>query len=504
MKHLMKNRYRSSSGFTLIEVMVAITLMMIVILPLASLYVKSLSTIQNAALYSQAIALARGRMELISALDYADLDYTNTIFAPGFPFHGGVPSYMGNFGATPGAQAYNNRLNPDTDWDEAYFDPTRDNRGKDYPTPVYRDFYNNYTGQLIDLNYNGLCDDDLNGDGIVDDIDRFIGNPNQDTYDGGQYNGLDIAGDGVYDTVVEGMYINSFDQTMWRYTDNFQDRSHEAVAPILDMSLTLDLEHLDQLSGAIMNDYRHREKTFQNFARMTTIIDPTPRLANPHHPDAYDDWVDQLYFWERRTGDSYTDKQLLTLSLCLERDLPLVKGINNLTIGVGGEDALDMYTDRGTGLEETDPFKVNYKTPLYGKKVIVTVFYLSGESEVIYEDLDGDGIPEEMPMETFASARRVSVERIFVNDYLLTKQEELLNREATHRIAGVVWFPGDVLSFASNVQLVPPQRRFRIDSPLANPFDTIVVRPDITSGDEYDPCVEDNDGLPYLGDRYWF
>ena len=515
MKLFKRHGHRSSSGFTLIEVMVAITLLMIVILPLASLYVKSLSTIQNAALYSQALALGRSRMELINSLDYADIDYTNTIFCPGFPFDGPLlPYYLNNGEGLPYDSpevGYLNRNNDDTpDSDEAYFDPTRDGGTQDYPTPVYRDFYNNFTGQLIDPNYNGLCDDDLNGDGVVDDVDRFIGNPNQDFYEAGtgpnDFDGLDIAGDGIFDTVVEGMYANTFDQTMWRYSDTFQDRRNECISPIIDFGLQLDREHLSQLSGVPfnLNDYRHREKTFANFVRMTTVIDPTPKLANPYHPDAFDDWVDQYYFWQRRTVDNYTDKQLLTLSLCLERDLPLAKGTNNLTVGVGTEDAKDMFTDQGTGLEETDPFKVNYSTPLYGKKVIITVFYLSGEGEIIYEDLDGDGIPEEMPSETFASAKRVSVEKIFVNDYLLTKYPALLRRDPSYRLPGLLNDFSDLGQSLYGIRLVPPQRRFRVDNNLANPFDALVLRPDISSGDEFDPCVEDNDGLPYLGDRYWF
>jgi prepilin-type N-terminal cleavage/methylation domain-containing protein len=518
MKLFKKHGYRANSGFTLIEVMVAITLLMIVILPLASLYVKSLSTIQGAALYSQALTLARSRMELVNALDYADIDYTNTIFCPGFPSHGPLLPYYSDYATTPDANM-EYRDNPDTlDWVERYFNPTRSDGGStiDYPTPIYRDYYNNFTGQLIDPNYNGLCDDDLNGDGVVDNTDRFIGNPNQDFYDthippSNDFEGLDIAGDGVFDTVVEGMYANTFDQTMWRYNDNFQDRGNECVSPILDFGLLLDNEHLNQLSGGAfnLNDYRHREKTFANFVRMTTVIDPTPRLANPYHPDAYDDWVDQYYFWDRRVNDGYTDKQLLTLSLCLERDLPLVKGTNNLTIGVGGENVFDMIPDMGSGLQTTDPFQVNYRTPLYGKKVVVTVFYLSGEGEVIYEDLDGDGIPEEMPSETFASAKRVSVEKIYVNDYLLTRYPSLLRRDPSYSIPGVLpSLPGFGQSLY-NIHMVPPQRRFIVDGHPAgvNTFDTLVIQPDIDAaevGDPHDPCSEANDGLPYLGDRYWF
>ncbi len=498
---------RSSRGFTLVEVMVAITLLLIVVLPLASLYVKSLTTIQNAALYSQALALAHSRMELVEALDYDALDYTNPVFCPGFPFDGPVLPYMATDGAgnnyvRPDAEAFGNRNNPDTmDSDESYFDPTGADQSEDYPVPIYRDFYNNFTGELIDPNYNGLCDDDLNGDGVVDAIDISIGNPNNDTYPSGhKYDGQDKAGDGIYDTVVEGMYASSYDPTMWR-----ANRIQECVSPILDYGLELDRNHdINFPGGGVTRDYRHREKTFRNFVRMTTIIDPTPKLADPNRSDAAEDWVDQYYFWERRTSDSYTDKQLLNLSLCLERDLPIIKGTSSLSVGVGGEDA--FLVDNGTGLEETDPFKVNYAEPLYGKKVIVTVFYLSGEGEVIYEDLDGDGILDEMPSETYANAKRVSLERIFVNDILLFSPERVLMRDPTHTIAGLVWdlrIPALPQSHIDNIRLVPPQRRFLIDNSLSTP-DGIITIPDIAAGDEYDPCAEDNDGLPYLGDRYWF
>ena len=473
---------RGSPGFTLVEVMVAITLLMIVILPLASLYVKSLTTIQNAAIYSQALALVHSRMELVENLDYNALDYTNSIFCPGFPFE-----------TLPEIAYRPNRDNLDTDAIETYFDPTGDGGTETYAVPVYRDYYNNFTGQLIDPNYNGLCDDDLNGDGIVDAIDTFIGNPNNDTFTSGTYSGLPKAGDGIYDTVVEGMYVNTYDPTMWKVL-----RPEEA-APIIDYSLQLDINH-----SAVANDYHHREKTFRNFVRMTTIIDPTPRLADPNHPDAFDDWVDQYYFWQRRTSDGYTDKQLLTLSLCLERDLPLIKGTNSLSVGVGGEDA--FVVDTGTGMEETDPFKVNYSIPLFGKKVIVTVFYLSGKGEVVYVDLDNDGIQEEMPSESYANAKHVSLERLFVNDVLLFKQESLRRRDPSYTYPGLVWDlsnPANPISWMRNILMVPPQRRFLIDNTVATP-DGIVTVPDISSGDEFDPCAEDNDGLPYLGDRYWF
>jgi prepilin-type N-terminal cleavage/methylation domain-containing protein len=480
--------YRGNKGFTLVEVMVAITLLLIVILPLASLYVKSLSTIQGAALYSQALALARSRMELCEGLQYPALDYTNPAFVPGFPFTG--PNhpfyYYDNKSASAGFQSYSdNRDNPDTtSVVEVAWDPIEGPGGSDtYPVPMYRDYYNNFTGQLIDPNYNGLCDDDLNGDGIVDSVDILIGDPNNDVYPAGaKYAGQPRAGDGIYDTVVEGLYANSFDPTQFRNLKN-----QEVVTPIIDFSLQLDNE---QLVGPIQ-DYRHREKTFRNFVRMTTIIDPTPTLADPTHPDAYDDWVDQYYFWLRRTSDFYTDKQLLTLSLCLERDLPLMRGTDNLTVGVGG-DTIDVASiDNGAGLVQTDPFKMNYAAPLYGKKVIVTVFYLSGKAEVVYEDLDNDGIPEEIPDETYANARHVS----------LFYQGRIVNRDPSYTIPGLVQDTSGNRRI-NGIQLVPPQRRFTVDTSINTP-DGAVEIPDIRAGDEYDPCAEDNDGLPYLGDRYW-
>ena len=81
-----------NKGFTLLEVLVAITILLLVILPLANLYVKSLTVIQNAALYSQAIQLGQERMDLCEAVRYEDLKYFNEVFSPGFPYTGPLPA----------------------------------------------------------------------------------------------------------------------------------------------------------------------------------------------------------------------------------------------------------------------------------------------------------------------------------------------------------------------------------------------------------------------------
>ncbi|HDS30120.1 MAG TPA: prepilin-type N-terminal cleavage/methylation domain-containing protein, partial [Firmicutes bacterium] len=270
MKNHPLNNLGKDRGFTLVEVMVAITILMLVILPLASLYVRSLTVIQNAALYSQAIQLAHERMAICETLDYGDLYYYNEVFTPGFPYDS-IP------------EAYDNRDNPDTtDVVESYFDPT-DSYDENYPVPVYRDYYNNYTGQLLDPNFNGLCDDDLDGDGQPgiygdggwdwDDIEIATNGRgvlySDPMYDGtraqAEFGDMPVPGDGLYDTVVEGLYVTSMDP-MYRKV-----RATETATPILDMGLLLDRAHRDAVG-----DYRHREETFKNFVRMTTFIDPTP------------------------------------------------------------------------------------------------------------------------------------------------------------------------------------------------------------------------------------
>ncbi len=475
-----KKLFRDTRGFTLLEVMVAITILLLVILPLASLYVKSLTVIQNAGLYSQAIHLSQERMEICIALEYDSLEYYNQIFTPGFPYVGPLPithefDYYGNGLDAPGSVAYDNRDNPDTPELEWYFDPT-DSNDDDYPVPVYRDYYNNFTGRLLDPNYNGLCDDDLDGDGEagilgfggpdLDDIE-IATNGRLIQYSDPIYSGTPAAalgntwvpGDGLFDTVVEGNYIASMDP-MYR-----QIRTTESQSPILDVSLLLDQAH----RGAV-SDYRHREVTYQNFVRMTTFIDPTPRLSNPNDVDT---WVDQLYKRDMAVNDGYTPQELRRLELCLERDLPLNSGMTNFDVGV-----------RDAGIIERNEFNVNYAVPVYGMKIIVTVFYLTGEGEIQLTDIDNDGQLEEVPMETYGGARRIRLERTFYNT-------DLLN---------------------GFVKQYPPPRRFYNYTPNGttdysgsaadnHPVRTLTVPyVETDGGTDEDPCSIHNRGLPYLTD----
>ena len=322
---------RRASGFTLIEVMVAMTILLLVILPLASLYVKSLTVIQNAALYSQAIQLGQERIDICQAVDYHSLYYYNELFTPGFPYDESPlnpPLYDANGKAlVPDAgNAYDNRINPDLTSGPFYFDPTdSDNEG--YPVPVYRDYYNNYTGACLDPNFDGLCDDDLNGNGQAgilanppDMSDIEIATNNKLTmYSDPQFAGTPAAalgnayvpGDGLYDTVVEGSYVSSMDP-MYR-----KIRITECPSPIIDYGL-----QYDKGANAVpaIPDYKHREDAYKNFIRMTTFIDPTPTLGNPRFVNT---WVDQLYMRDRQVVDNYTALELQNLRMCLERDLPI-------------------------------------------------------------------------------------------------------------------------------------------------------------------------------------
>lgn len=470
MKSALKEKLRDGKGFTLLEVMVAITILLLVILPLASLYVRSLTVIQNAALYSQAIQLAQERMEVCDALDYGSLYYYNEAFTPGFPYLDPTlpPRYRfdgeGNDMNPVFGYLYDNRDNPDTDTVETYFDPT-DSDDENCPVPIYRDYYNNYTGLLLDPNFNGLCDDDLDGDGdagiLADPIDmqdieiatngtlrmysdaEFDDTPAQDLGD------VYVPGDGLYDTVVEGIYVSSMDP-MYR-----QVRIQESPSPILDLGLLLDRRHV---AAGTVPDYRHREVTFQGFIRMTTFIDPTPDLSNPNNVNT---WVDQLYIRDRREVDGYTNEQIYKLILCLNRDLPLQSGFSSFDVGVND-----------AGMVEFDPFNINYSTPIYGTKIIVTVFYLTGEGEMELTDIDNDGVLEEVPMETYGGARRIRLERTFYNDTVLD---------------------------GSSKEYAPP-RRFILSTAgnQDNPARALTL-PDVEdNGDDSDPCSLENDGLPYL------
>ncbi len=455
-------------GFTLLEVMTAITILLLVILPLATLYVKSLTVIQNAALYSQAIQLAQERMDVCQALDYSDYYYYNEVFTIGFPYSDDpLPpahqyDYYGNDMNPAAGIAYDNRDNPDTDGTELYFDPT-DSDSEVYPVPVYRDYYNNYSGLCLDPNFNGLCDDDLDGDGDsgilgqpwdMDDIE-IATNGRLAMYSDPEYGGTPAAalgntyvpGDGLFDTVVEGRYVTSMDP-MYR-----QIRITESSSPIIDVGLLLDRGH------RVVGDFRHREVTFKGMVRMTTFLDPTPDLANPNDVDT---WVDQLYFRDRKEIDGYSDEELLMLRLCLLRDLPIYSEFN--TFGVGVADA---------GLDEWTEYNINYATPVYGTRVIVTVFYLTGEGEMELTDIDGDGVVEEVPIENYGGARRIKLERTFYNDLAIR---------------------GDIKQYAP-----PPRYKTSTEGANdANPVRSVLIPDVIDNGDDSDPCSLENNGLPYL------
>ena len=455
----------------------AITILLLVILPLATLYVRSLTVIQNAALYSQALQIGQERIEVCQALNYGSLYYYNQVFAPGFPFY--EP-------ALPPAQtydrdgarmnpllgtAYDNRDIPETDWIDVVYDPTDSDGGflaERYPVPVYRDYYNNYTGQLLDPNFNGLCDDDLDGDGEagilaeggidMEDIEiatngllTMYSDPQFSTMPAAGLGSTYVPGDGLYDTVVEGNYVTAMDP-MYRMI-----RITESPTPILDVGL---LYHHEYDLPSAVPDFRHRERTFQNFVRMTTFIDPTPTLANPNDVNT---WVDALYIRNRREDDGYTAEQIQKLRMCLLRDLPLLSGLTSFDVGV--DDA---------GLVELDPFNANYTPPVYGIKVIVAVFYLTGEAEMQLADVDGDGIVEEVPQDTYGGARRIRLERTFYNDINIDGQSKSYAPPRRY-----------ILSTAGNVD---------------NPARSLTL-PDVEdNGDDSDPCDIDHDGLPYLTD----
>jgi len=466
MVYRQKNLLRNDKGFTLLEVMVAITILLLVILPLAGLFVRSLTVIQNAALYSQAIQLAQERVEVCQAVGYPGLYYYNEAFTPGFPYTGPLPVDPMYDGATPrdtmepvSGNAYDCRDNPDTPETELYFDPT-DSLDRHYPVPVYRDYYNNYTGVLLDPNFNGLCDDDLDGDGgagiLADPVDmddiEIATNGTQRMYSDSEFGGLPasalgdtwVPGDGLYDTVVEGTYVTSMDQ-MYRMI-----RITESPTPILDMGLLMDQSH-----RAAVADYRYREATYQSFVRMTTFIDPTPELANPNDPDT---WADQLY--ER--DNSYTAIESAKLHLCLQRDLPLDGGFSNFDVGVADGGLIDLTQ-----------YNLSYATPIYGIRIIVTVFYLTGQGEMQLTDVNADGVAEEVSVESYGGARRVRLERYFYSHVELT---------------GI------------SVEYAPPRRFKPSDEGTdpSNPVRSVLIPDVVDGGDGSDPCDFLHKGLPYL------
>ena len=462
---------RASEGFTLVEVMVAITILVLVVIPLASFYAASLGTIQKSLLYSQAMQLCRERIELCQGMDYHSLYYWNPSLTPSYDL----------------GPALNLNRDPDTtDTTDVYsYDPT-DMNDDNYPIPIYRDYYDNNTGRLIDPNYNGLCDDDLDGDGLFgvidnDQEDMQLADPRatgklwtdyaqltdlpqymQDF--AGRYgaNALLRAGDGYFDTVVEGLYANAFDPAQFGIRQILRGTSPEEVCPIIDFSLQINT--LQDVLRLGQPDYRHREQTFRTFARMTTIIDPTPELKDPNIPDPnIYAIVDNIYL-EKKLLDGYTTGEYYKLWLCTHRDLPLSYGVDSRSVGVDrqGFDPQEDITD-----PLINPLTQNYSQPLYGKKVIVTVFFLSGEGD--QEDLNGDGFPDG---ETFASSNNVRMERMFYNNYLLDGP-----------LAG----------------LQPPVPRF--DETFYNTSGharNVIAGDDVTT----DPCSFENKGLPYLDDDW--
>jgi len=468
-----KRNIQDARGFTLLEVMVAITILLLVILPLSSLYVRSLTVIQNAALYSQAIQLGQERMEICEVLEYPALYYYNEILTPGFPYRGTLPpshEYDRDGGqmVSVGGNAYDNRPNPDPDGPEWwYFDPT-DSDGDHYPVPVYRDYFNNYTGILLDPNFNGLCDDDLDGDGDagilggpdMEDIEiatngslRMYSDPEfNNTPAQAELGATYVPGDGLFDTVIEGLYVSSMDP-MYRMV-----RITESSSPILDFALLLDRQHTEFLLGGTVTDFRHREKTFSTHIRMTTILDPTPALGNPNNEET---WLDNLYFYEKENTDNYTPAELAKLRWCLMRDYPLVPGLTNWDVGIAD-----------AGIEETDEYSFNYSPPMYGKRIIVTVFYLTGEAEIQLLDIDGDGVVEEVPIETYGGARRIRLERNF--------------------------YSPEAFSSSGKIYMPPPRWLVSGEGNDDNPVRGTLI-PDVDDGgDDSDPCSLENLGLPYL------
>ncbi|MCD6218681.1 prepilin-type N-terminal cleavage/methylation domain-containing protein [bacterium] len=465
-----RNPINDSSGFTLVEVMVALTILIMVIIPLASFYAVSLSTIQRSLLYSQALQLCRERVEFCAGIEYDALFYWNPALTPGFEM---------------GPQINMNR-DPDTsDGIDVYsYDPTA--IAGTYPIPIYRDYYNNSTGMLIDPNYNGLCDDDLDGDGeygVIDgDLDDIaLANPNGAMWtDNGvnvtdlpqfmqdfdsQYGGLQRAGDGLYDTVIEGIYANAFDP--WLFGTRSVLRGDpdltEEVSPIIDFSLQFNSEQDIPIAGA---DYRHREQTFRTFARMTTVIDPTPILADPNiaHIDAY---ADSIYLQRRILNDGWQIGQQIKFALCTQRDLPLNYSLDNRSVGIDRQGFDGPFVNEDYAKTVVNPFTQNYTYPLYGKRIIVTVFFLSGEGE--QEDLNGDGFPDG---ETFATSNNVRMERVFYNTNLLG---------------------------GASGGLLPQVSRY--DDVIYENTGRLVH---LTSGDDEstDPCSWENSGLPYLDDDW--
>jgi len=470
-------------GFTLLEVMIGITLLVIIVLPLASLYAVSLTTIQQSALYSQALGLARDRMELVQMLDYNALNYETESLAPGFEFFNGLGGRFAGYRTAYCCQRDDPSTTP---YIEESFDPTdTDNEG--YPVPFYRDYYNNMTGELIDTNFNGLCDDDLNGDGIIDQLDTNICNPNGDFWNlggGGVFpnlDGQDRAGDGLYDTVLEGQYIDTYDTLSGIRTAINPSKGPELPCPIQDESLKYDFRRF-RGSGAAgptvpmaggVADYGHRNRTFDLFVRMTTIIDPTPSCADPQDTNTL---IDQRYLGERIMNDSWNDQQIAKFVACLKRDLPLYDGANTLTVGPHRTTANPEIIE--TQYRQNTPFNKPAIAPRQGKKVIVRVLYLSGEGDG--SDSNGDGFPDG---ESLSTAKQVILERLIADPTRFARGNNILT--GTDDILRGYTAPAMKLS--------------------RDVYENIgEVAPDVI-GDDFDSdfCSFPNDGLPYFDTAYW-
>jgi len=400
-------------GFTLVEVMVGITILLLVILPLAGLYVKSLAVIQKSAQLSSAIHLAEERLHEVKSLPYWKVEYTNPSFVPGFAYvevladgdrnwvtfgslpnndslpNGslGIGTREGNNINTSDGAGYYIDAEPDTDFSRGgneinthyvegiMFDPTYISQNRGY-LPPYRDYYNNYSGQLLDKNYNGVIDDDVNGDGLIDGLDNLLADPNRDG----------IVGDGIYDTVVEGALLDALDPSYKDMTGTRLRYELERKAPIPDSLLKNDFRMLEA-EGLNNIEFSTKFKAFQNFVRMTTVIDPTPFCADPYV-------LGGRYFVNPFDNTTFgSQRERLQAFLCLMRDYEPFYGV----------DALDRRTIN-EGEIDYDWTNSNNRAPLYGKKVIVTIMWVTNGTAA--QDVDGDGIPDQLSYSSLQTFRR--------------------------------------------------------------------------------------------------
>jgi prepilin-type N-terminal cleavage/methylation domain-containing protein len=507
-------------GFTLVEVMVGITILLLVILPLAGLYVKSLAVIQKSAQLSSAVHLAEERLNQIKSLPYWKVEYTNPAFVPGFNYvevlpngdrnwvgFGGLPSNSslpnGNLGV--GVRQGNNinvadgagwmiDAEPDTSFsmggnrlntwnvEGLMFDPTYLFQNRGY-LPPYRDFYNNWTGQLLDKNYNGVIDDDVNGDGAIDGLDNLLADPNRDG----------LVGDGLFDTIVEGALLEALDPS-YRNIQNTRARyTQERKAPIPDDLLKNDFS---QLEAEGLNTILHTQKfkAFENFIRMTTIIDPTPFCGDPYVPGG-------RYFVNPFDNTAFaTQRERLQAFLCLMRDYEPFYGV----------DALDRRTIN-EGEVDYEWNNSNNRAPLYGKKVIVTILWVTDGTAA--QDIDGDGIPDELAYSSLQTFKREAFLRQEVFDspelMMLLSIRQPLDTGDGYRaednftpLSDPNVFDGqaarDAVYDFYQEGFFPPRLRIREDSLSIGDCNGQVWRTD----SEYDPCSSFDDHdldeiLPY-------